>query len=104
MRSASTDAWKGLCDFLFPKYRINMSVEEVIAQTIAACLDQSSSQFIFTETEASALLHLSARTLADERRAGRITAFRGAKNRPLYTRSAIEDWLTSRPFITGARK
>ena len=81
-----------------------MTVEEVIARAIAAQMQQSQEQFVYSEKEAAELLKLSARALADERKAGRIKAFRGAKNRPLYTRETIQDWLHSRPFPRGGSR
>jgi hypothetical protein len=73
-------------------------VHAIVAQVLADLGETNGhgSRLAYTEREAAALLGLTGRQLAEQRRAGRVGYSRGPKNTILYSRSDLLAYLASR--------
>jgi hypothetical protein len=72
-------------------------VKGVVAEVLAELTQKFSNdgRLAYTEAEAAGLLGLTARQLAEQRRAGRLGYSRGPKDRALYSKSDLLAYLAS---------
>lgn len=73
---------------------VEMAVEKVFERLGQAVITDG--RLAYTEPEAASLLGLTARQLAEQRRAGRLGYSRGPKGSVLYTKADLLAYLSSR--------
>lgn len=61
-------------------------------------MESTTKQSVFTEAEAAHYLRINERVLEEERKRGRITPFRIAKNRIRYTEEMLLEYMRNHPL------
>lgn len=66
--------------------------------------ENTTNREVFTEAEAAEYLRINERVLEDERKRGRITPFRIAKNRIRYTKEMLRNYMQNHPLNQNQAK